>query len=580
MNTSALPAPRYKEVTRKKSEGATFTPKDLSDFVAKNIVIAAQNEVMSKKKLRILDPAVGEGELLLSLIGELHKSKKHELEVFGFDQDKKSLSIAKSRIEKKIPNINLKLENIDFLDFVISETGQKTLWCSSDNSTPTSYDLIIANPPYVRTQIMGANKARKLSQNFNLTGRVDLYYAFILGISKVLDPKGTTGIIVSNRFMTTKSGGSVRKAILNQFNLNHIYDLGDTKLFDVAVLPSVLIASGTETPKSLEPKFTSIYETTAESVQKLESPIEAINKEGIVSVNDGRVFEVQQGILDVNKNLSSVWRIHTKSNGTWLSTVRKNSIGSFRDIGKIRVGVKTCADKVFIRSDWNNETSGNIPEVLCPLITHHIARRYKSLSIENQLQILYPHKMLNGKRKAIDLEKVPNTKKYLAKYRQELESRKYVIEAGRGWYEIWVPQDPSAWEKTKLIFRDISAEPTFWVDESGGVVNGDCYWLTCNNGVNPDMLWLAAAIGNSTFIEEYYDHMFKNKLYAGRRRFITQYVEKFPLIDPDSNIGQDIIRLVKEVYSSIDSQETVGIQEEIDGMVWRAFGLSGKKVYR
>lgn len=580
MNTSVLPTPRYKEVTRKKSEGATFTPKDLSDFVANNIVLAAQDEVMSKERLRLLDPAVGEGELLLSLIGELHKNKKFELEVFGFDQDKKSLSIAKTRIENKFPKINLKLENIDFLDFVITETGQRTLWGTSDNSTPTSYDLIIANPPYVRTQIMGADKARQLAQNFNLTGRVDLYYAFILGISKVLAPQGTTGIIVSNRFMTTKSGGSVRKAILNQFNLNHVYDLGDTKLFDVAVLPSVLIASGMETPKDLEPKFTSIYETTGESEQKLESPIEAITKEGIVSINDGRIFEVQQGVLDLNKNLSSVWRIHTKSNGTWLSTVRRNSIGSFRDIGKIRVGVKTCADKVFIRSDWTNETSGNIPEILCPLITHHVARRYKALRVENPLKILYPHKMVNGKRKAIELDKFPNTKVYLEKYRQELESRNYVIEAGRAWYEIWVPQDPSAWEKTKLIFRDISAEPTFWLDESGGVVNGDCYWLTCDKGVNPDTIWLAAAIGNSTFIEEYYDHMFKNKLYAGRRRFITQYVEKFPLIDPDSNIGKDIIRLVKEVYSCIDTQETGEIQELIDCMVWRAFGLSGKKVCR
>jgi len=578
MNNSVLTAPRYKEVTQKKSEGVTYTPKDLSDFVSKNIVIAAQSQVMSKKKLRLLDPAVGEGELLLSLIGELYKSKKYELEVFGFDQDNQSLSIAKSRIEEKFPNINLKLENIDFLDFVIRETGQKTLWCTSDNSTPTSYDLIIANPPYVRTQIMGADKARQLSQKFNLTGRVDLYYAFILGISKVLAPKGTTGIIVSNRFMTTKSGGAVRKAIINQFNLNHIYDLGDTKLFDVAVLPSVLIASGTETPTNLEPKFTSIYETTGESEQNIESPIAAINKEGIVSINDGRIFEVQQGILNVNKNLSSVWRIYTKSNGTWLSTVRKNSIGSFRDIGKIRVGVKTCADRIFIRSDWNSETSGNIPEVLCPLITHHIARRYKALNGENLSKILYPHKMVNGKRKAIDLKKVPNTKVYLEKYRKELESRKYVIEAGREWYEIWVPQNPAAWEKTKLVFRDISAEPTFWIDESGGVVNGDCYWLTCDYGVNPDMIWLAAAIGNSTFIEEYYDHMFKNKLYAGRRRFITQYVEKFPLINPDSNTGQEIIRLVKEVYSYIDFQETKGMQEEINSMVWRAFGLSGKKV--
>lgn len=580
MMPSATSTPRYKEVTKKKADGATFTPKALSDFVAKNIVDSAQELIASKKKLRLLDPAVGEGELLLSLINELIKFPKIELEVYGFDQDENSLAISKSRIKNFFPNVSLHIEKKDFLDFAINTTGQRSLWSVNNNSTPIKYDLIIANPPYVRTQIMGAEKSRELSQSFGLSGRVDLYYAFILSISRVLDPKGMAGIIVSNRFMTTKSGSSVRKSIIGQFNIKHIYDLGDTKLFDVAVLPSIIIAGGTETEKLQKPKFTSIYESTEKCEQKAESPIEAIKKEGIVAVDDGRVFEVQHGFLETNKNITSVWRIRTKSNGDWLSTVRENSDGTFGDIGKIRVGVKTCADKVFIRDDWDRETSGNIPEMLKPLITHHIARRYKALQAKKPIEILYTHETVNGKRKTVDLGNLPNSKKYLERYRKELEARSYVTEAGRLWYEIWVPQEPSAWGKPKLIFRDISAKPTFWVDESGGIVNGDCYWLVCNNGCNPDLLWLAAAIGNSTFIEEYYDHMFKNKLYAGRRRFITQYVEKFPLLDHKSSIGGEIISMVKKVYSLLDSQDTEEMQEEINRLVWEAFGLAVKKVVR
>jgi adenine-specific DNA-methyltransferase len=79
--------------------------------------------------------------------------------------------------------------------------------------TSDTYDLIIANPPYVRTQIMGAEQAQLLAKQFGLAGRVDLYYAFLLGMANVLDPKGVAGIIVSNRFMTTRSGASVRSAL-------------------------------------------------------------------------------------------------------------------------------------------------------------------------------------------------------------------------------------------------------------------------------------------------------------------------------------------------------------------------------
>ena len=84
---------------------------------------------------------------------------------------------------------------------------------------------------------MGAAQAQLLAEQFGLSGRVDLYYAFILGMSQVLKPQGIAGIIVSNRFMTTKSGASVRQAVLEGFNTRHVWDLGDTKLFDAAVLP-------------------------------------------------------------------------------------------------------------------------------------------------------------------------------------------------------------------------------------------------------------------------------------------------------------------------------------------------------
>ena len=38
---------------------------------------------------------------------------------------------------------------------------------------------------------------------------------------------------------------------------------------------------------------------------------------------------------------------------------------------------------------------------------------------------------------------------------------------------------------------------------------------------------LLLAVANSSFITKFYDIAFHNKLYAGRRRFMTQYVKKF-----------------------------------------------------
>ena len=87
------------------------------------------------------------------------------------------------------------------------------------------------------------------------------------------------------------------------------------------------------------------------------------------------------------------------------------------------------------------------------------------------------------------------------------------------------------------------------------------------------MLWLALGVGNSSFIEEFYDVNFNNKLYAGRRRFMTQYVEKFPLPNPNSDISREIVSLSKKIFSLIDKIDTTDLQQRLNKLVYKAFGL-------
>jgi hypothetical protein len=93
-------------------------------------------------------------------------------------------------------------------------------------------------------------------------------------------------------------------------------------------------------------------------------------------------------------------------------------------------------------------------------------------------------------------------------------------------------------------------------------------------------LWLAAAVANSSFIESFYDHSFNNKLYAGRRRFITQYVERFPLPDPSLPASRKIAAMSKEIYETIGTSRAFDIASELDPLVWAAFGVPFKEVSR
>ncbi len=116
------------------------------------------------------------------------------------------------------------------------------------------------------------------------------------------------------------------------------------------------------------------------------------------------------------------------------------------------------------------------------------------------------------------------------------------------------------------------------MDTSGSVINGDCYWIACKKPQQSDLLWLILAVGNSTFIEKFYDHRFNNKLYAGRRRFITQYVKNFPLPDPETELVARIIETTKKIYDLLPLGEISELEDQLDLMVWQAFGFNQKNL--
>ncbi|AGY58565.1 Eco57I restriction-modification methylase domain-containing protein [Gloeobacter kilaueensis] len=545
---------RFQSPDFHKAQGATYTPAALADFVAEQIVRYLPGE--RKRPLRILDPALGDGQLLVSLLAKLG-SEAAGVTLHGYETDTAACERARARLAPAV----LTVEGTCFLDVA-----------SEKPTAAGPFDIVIANPPYVRTQILGSDQSRALARRFGLTGRLDLYQAFVLGIAGLLAPTGVAGLILSNRFMSIRAGASVRRALSERFQLRAIWDLGDTQLFAAAVLPAVVLLEGTDSPiTTADTPFSSIYRTSAAATGCAASPLAALNLDGVVEVTDGRRFEVRHGTLAPDPP-GALWRMTTGNSEHWLARVRSRTWKTFGELGKIRVGVKTCADSVFIRSDWQEWPPEERPELLKPLATHHGAGRFRANS-QTAWQIVYPHQVVAGRRVAVPLDAYPRTARYLEKHRQILIARSYLLAANRQWYELWVPQDPDGWAAPKLVFRDIVEEPTFWLDETGSVVNGDCYWLRCDKSSERDALWLALAVGNSSFIAHFYDHCFHNKLYAGRRRFMSQYVEKFPLPRPDRPQSRQLVGLAQQIYSLPLGSPVAALERQLDALVWQAFDL-------
>ena len=557
----------------KKQNGIHYTPAKLAQFLARQTALCISESV---DPISVLDPACGDGELLASMVDKLINEKgrsPNSISVVGYDIDAQAVMEAEKRLERL--GVGVKVVQGDFLNCDL-EAGL--------------FDCVVSNPPYVRTQVLGGTSAQKLAKKFDLRGRIDLYQAFVVAIHRMLRKGAAMGLLTSNRFLTVKSGLATRRLLQEKFELKQIFDLGDTRLFDAAVLPSVVCGNrrSFDSSQELKTEFHRVYcsdVTTENGIDDVNEELpQSIEGAGLLelvqdptAVGDfetieGR-FSIERGELLIGEN-HSVWALANQSTREWLKQIQSNQVSRFADLAEIKVGIKTTADSVFIRDDWAKmgERSPE-PELVHPLITHHDATRW-GIS-EPRKSVLYPYKMLAAKRTCVELSSFPNANAYLQLHRSKLEGRRYLIDAGRSWFEIWVTHQPTQWAKPKIVWPDISEQPRFFLNSSGAIVNGDCYWIKLRVGVDPDWLYLILAVANSTIAIQFYDTMFHNKLYAGRRRFMTQYVNEFPLPSLNSSIGKKIVRLVKRLVETPNESD----EQKVESLVHQAFGFGNMAEY-
>ena len=566
-----------KNISKQKETGAHFTPISLAELIARKLLKNYQGD--KNTTIQILDPACGDGELLLAVY-KIGIEMEYDLELIGIDSDKESLDVAKKRLND-IGCTQFNLINKDFLD-VVSEFEDFDLF-SQEKAITISADIIIANPPYVRTQILGTDKSQELGEKFNLKGKIDLYQVFLVAMTTLLKIDGTIGVITSNRYLSTKGGESIRKFLVSNYDISEIIDLGDTKFFSAAVLPAIFFGKKKKEAKlpieiEKNPNFLKIYECREDNNETIKSydtlvDLLEVNKSGVYSIGT-KNYSVSVGKLISPENFKEPWVLATDEDYAWFLKVKERSFGIIKMFANVKVGVKTTADSVFIRSDWEKLPKNQIPEneLLHPIVSSEQAAKWKVNLMNNKKNILYPHEVKLGVRKVIELDNFPNAYNYLESHRERLEGRKYVIKAKRKWYEIWVPQDPKKWPEPKIIFPDISLNPKFFFDDQGTIVDGNCYWITLKENVSNDILFLIMGMANSNFMSKYHDIAFQNKLYSGRRRYVTQYVSEYPLPDPNSVYAKKIIELVKEiVFGELKPETILELEWKIDALIYQYF---------
>ena len=451
-----------------KRHGKHYTPAPLATFLAERVVSQLRVQLgqnATSGGLRILDPACGDGELLFSVYRVAAQILPGvSVSLVGYDLDSEAIRVANERAADL--GVRVEWHQGDFLQ-------------ASRELPRGSFDAVITNPPYVRTQQLGQTTAQTLAAEFGLAGRIDLTHPFVVLLPSLLRHDGVVGLLCSNRFLTTKAGANVRSVFQTSLDPVELYDLGDTKLFNAAVLPAIVIALNHKAQASTSCSFTSAYaDEAAIATSDVTTLYEALvaGRDDVVS-HEGRTIAVRSGSLTRASSTSEPWRLAHRSGDEWLRTVEAATWRTFGAVAKIRVGIKTTADRVFISDGWESVVPKPEDELLLPLITHDNLTPWR---ISNHLatRVLYPYDLSRDKRTLVDMTEFPSTMAYFNAHADRLKNRQYVLDGGREWFEIWVPQKPSSWAIPKIVFPDISVHARFALDRSGAVVNGDCYWIS------------------------------------------------------------------------------------------------------
>ncbi|SUA42849.1 putative methyltransferase [Nocardia africana] len=490
------------------------------------------------------------------------------------------------------------------LDRITIEWRVGDFLCAATELADEHFDAVITNPPYVRTQQLGGATAQMLSKQFGLSGRIDLTHPFVATIPRLLRPGGVLGLLCANRFLSTKAGANLRALLYAELTPVELYDLGDTRLFEASVLPAVTIAVRGHEQRGC--RFVTAYESEREPTAGADLFEALISPADSVVEHAGRPIAVETGTLwtgahhnagrsgtperavvsapsqcadgaDVESDgeprtgafdPAIPWRMSRPDTDEWLGRIAAATWRTFGDVARIRVGIKTNADRVFISDRWEDRPCCPEPELLRELLTHHDLAPWR-IARARDTRVLYPYEISCSCRTPVDLSEYPDAAAYLAQYKDTLAARDYLTGTGREWFEIWVPQRPHLWCRPKVVFPDISVAPRFALDRSGAVVNGDCYWMSLADIGDERIAYLLMGVANSTLGLRFYDAVCGNRLYAGRRRWITQYVTRLPLPDPNTDAGQRLTDLARELANGAAEPDAA----LLDRRVAAAFGL-------
>jgi hypothetical protein len=327
------------------------------------------------------------------------------------------------------------------------------------------FDVVIANPPYIRVQNIDSTVKEKYRKDWPTIGEgnADLCFAFIeLALKSLAAPDGGQISFIQPNFRHHDAGQRIRDLLVGKnanvpARLRLWVDFGDSQVFPTASnYVAILLAERTQTATPM-----SRFEYTNPA--------------------PGSWYDRQ----DLDWLTPGGKRHEHPAEGEWLTIdpaireqlmqARANSSRRLRDVATIEVGVQTSADDavyLFAPGTWSELTDGRIQVTrdgaASVLLERAVVRRCVKGSAGDGYALLYPHDVDGQLLPEARLRsEFPLAWAYLLSKRAELEGREKGKFRGPNWYRFGRNQGFAACARPKVIVPAMQKEQRAFLDADG-----------------------------------------------------------------------------------------------------------------
>ncbi len=278
---------------------------------------------------RVLDPAVGNGTLVCAYL-RASKISEHT-NVVCIDISKRALEKARKRITRIIDPKKCLFIKEDFIRIQPDRLG--------------SFNMILANPPFIRHHLLGRLKRtwqNLLIEQFGKTAYISLkassWAYFMLKCHLLLEENGTMGFILPREFLFSSYGEKIRTLLADEYRNIDIYLFSDYLFEGTKISPILVITS----QKCKGPAILSLHVVETDGRNKT-----------IIGENNKKWHHIA-----IDKHVFAILR-------------RIKEFLPLRNFAETRIGVVTGCNNFFVLSEKEREEFGIEKKYLYPCVSRN-----------------------------------------------------------------------------------------------------------------------------------------------------------------------------------------------------------------